>query len=616
MSITDTFERESKTIEARDKAKELGIPAKNFDNLLKAYRKKQSMFFDEGNVTEFEGQPCELACGQYRCSDEGIFLNGLEICSHPIIPVERLKDIEDGTERLKLWYSRGETATGLPRCHETIFGKTTLANAAKITELSSVGIGVTSLNAKDLAEYLAKMEALNYDAIPERKSVSRLGFFRSFGFAPYVDNLAFAGEGSSKGLFESVVSHGNYNSWKQTAMECRNYSTAAKIMLADSFGSPLLAPLNALPFFVHLWCIDSESGKTVALMLAVSVWGNPSLTSPLMASFNSTPVGLERTAAFLNHLPLCLDELQLIKAGKGDFNPYLLAEGKGRLRGIKTGGTETLATWQNIILSTGESPLTGDNSAGGAVNRVVNMECPPGESVVDRARGNEIVNALCSSFGHAGKEFVKKLYPDVLTGRIAACIRPIFAAYQNELQAAGVTSKQAISGAVLLTVDKLACEWIFDGQAEPLSAVELIPFLATKKDVNTGAKAYSFLCDWVQTNAAKFCTGGGPLPFEIFGKVTGTVSGGETMPEDWTEVSIIKSVFNKALKSEGFDPNAVLSWLKEHNYVDGQDRDRFSGLDNPRQRCVRLKLVPGQKGQRGTRQVSQSFDDYYSEEPL
>ena len=86
-------------------------------------------------------------------------------------------------------------------------------------------------------------------------------------------------------------------------------STTARVILAASFASPLLEVLGALPFFVHLWGVDSGTGKTVALMLAASVWGDPAVGA-YIKTFDATVVGHEKTAAFLNHLPLCLDELQ------------------------------------------------------------------------------------------------------------------------------------------------------------------------------------------------------------------------------------------------------------------------------------------------------------------
>ena len=88
----------------------------------------------------------------------------------------------------------------------------------------------------------------------------------------------------------------------------------ARIMLAASFASALVEPCDCLPFFVHLWG-GTESGKTVALMLAASVWASP-LMGDYIRTFNSTAVAQELTAGFVNSLPLCYDELQIVKKSK------------------------------------------------------------------------------------------------------------------------------------------------------------------------------------------------------------------------------------------------------------------------------------------------------------
>lgn len=101
-------------------------------------------------------------------------------------------------------------------------------------------------------------------------------------------------------------------------------------------------------------------------------------------TFNSTVVGHERTAAFLNSLPFLIDELQLSKDshGRSRFDVYQLAQGVGRSRGTKTGGIERTPTWRNTILTTGESPIVGGSAGAGAVNRVIDIECTSNNVVI------------------------------------------------------------------------------------------------------------------------------------------------------------------------------------------------------------------------------------------
>lgn len=175
------------------------------------------------------------------------------------------------------------------------------------------------------------LENLNYDRIPERKSIGRFGYISGEGFSPFVDGLIFDGDANFKTMFHAVRAEGSREEWERVALECRGMSTTARIILAASFASVLLEPLGALPFFVHLWGVDSGTGKTVALMLAASVWADP-VMGAYVKTFDATVVGSEKTAAFLNHLPLCLDELQLARDSRGrlQFDVYKLAQGVGR----------------------------------------------------------------------------------------------------------------------------------------------------------------------------------------------------------------------------------------------------------------------------------------------
>lgn len=182
------------------------------------------------------------------------------------MPVERLVNIDTGEERVRVAYRKGT------QWRSTIVEKVVLANANRVTDLARLGIAVTSQNARAFVEYMNDLENLNYDRIPERKSIGRFGYISGEGFSPFVDGLIFDGDANFKTMFHAVRAEGSREEWERVALECRGMSTTARIILAASFASVLLEPLGALPFFVHLWGVDSGTGKTVALMLAASVW--------------------------------------------------------------------------------------------------------------------------------------------------------------------------------------------------------------------------------------------------------------------------------------------------------------------------------------------------------
>ena len=333
-------------------------------------------------------------------------------------------------------------------------------------------------------------------------------------------------------------------------------SVTAKIVLAASFSSPLLQPLGCLPFFVHLWGVDSGTGKTVALMVAASVWGDPAVGS-YVKTFDGTAVGMEKTAAFLNNLPLCLDELQLAKDAKGktNFDVYRLAQGVGRTRGNRSGGVDKTPTWQNCILTTGESPLTGQASGAGAVNRVIDIECKADRVVI--RDGMRVSGAVKRNFGHAGKAFVEKLYAagDDVPQEITERYQELFRA----LSAQDTTEKQAMAAAAVVLADELACRWIFNGTEQPITVEQISEFLASKAAVSAGERAYKYLCDWVTQNSNKLI--GKSETMDVLGAL-----------EEY-RAYIIRSVFERVLQDAGYSVGATVSWLKQKCLIETRGRN-------------------------------------------
>lgn len=146
------------------------------------------------------------------------------------------------------------------------------------------------------------------------------------------------------------------------------------MMMAASFASVLLEPLKVLPFVLHLWG-TTGTGKTVALMVAMSIWGNPKMGG-LVKTMNMTKNAIMRNAAFLCSIPFAGDELQTIKdKWQGNFDQliYQITEGVDRGRARAYGGVEDTKTWKNSFIFTGEEPITKVNSGGGSKNRVIEI---------------------------------------------------------------------------------------------------------------------------------------------------------------------------------------------------------------------------------------------------
>ena len=535
-------------------AQTVGI--RNLAALFKAYMETVSGTTTPGfNRTDFTGQELELDCGSWNATDTGIYGTdklGFEIvaCYHPIMPVQRLVNVDTKVHKVMLAYRLGR------RWETVIEDRSVVSDSRSVISLSKYGIMVNSETSKALVRYLADVEQLNYDLIPEVSSVGRLGWIDGYGFSPYEENLVFDGEETFRTRFESIQEKGSRQAWLDCVRAVRAGKTpgnvVARIVLAASFASVLVKPCNCLPFFVHLWG-GSETGKSLSLVLAASVWANPEI-GVYIQTFNATEVGKELGAAFCNSLPLIIDELQLVKDNRKDFDKmiYQLSEGVGRTRGQKQGGLQKTPTWRNCIITTGEFPIISANSGEGAVNRTIEVDCHD-TKLFDEPK--KTATSLYANYGFAGREFVEHLMEDGAIERV----QKLQEAMQDALKTGDTMDKQTASAALILAADRLSEEWIFqDGIL--LQPEDISKYLVSKEAVNQNARALQYLYDFININQARFTPEADTHQGEIWGDLDGDYA------------YIIRSKFDQILQDEGYNASAFLGWAKNSgNIICGKD---------------------------------------------
>ena len=551
-SCDNPFEKEQKLTLLAEHAKSVGV--KNFKTLhtkyVKTVRNAAGKEYFE-NASNFTGQEMELNTGTWTADDYGIVRDGYQgqeevACSHPIMPIMRMTNIDSGIEKLKLAFQRGGVWKNI------VCDRKQVASQSSVINLADYGVSVTSENARYMVRYLNDVENLNYERIPERKSASRLGWIDGAGFSPYVEGLEFDGEDSFRTFFDSVRQKGSMNEWVDEMKRIRSApNLAPKIILAASFASALVKPCDGLPFFVHLWG-GTEVGKTVGLMLAASVWANPEM-GKFIHTFNSTAVAQELSAGFVNSLPLILDELQIVK-DKKDFDQmiYQLSEGVGRARGHKTGGLQRTETWANCIITSGEQPISSSSSGGGAVNRIIEIRCK--DKLFEEPA--DLCKVIKSNYGHAGKAFISVLNePNMIQN--ARYLQSTFFRKINQSS----TEKQALAASLILTADFLINEYIFkDGQC--ISFEEMQQFLSDKDSVCQEKRAHEWLQGWIAQNRSNFISSGREVVSECYGRI------------DAGCVNIIRGVFNSACQNEGYNPSAFAIWLRDNGLTDTSGTNR------------------------------------------
>ncbi len=521
------------------------------------------------HYTNFTDSPYDnMACENWIASDDGVYtwnpntgLTDIRACYHPILPVERLKNLQTGEEQIKIAFRRNFT------WQEIIVPKTIIASASKIVNLSAKGIAVTSENARYLVRYLSDVENANDDYIKVQYSSSKLGWIKD-GFIPFDNDVVFDGDAKFREIFESIKEHGSRDIWYGYVKKLRKKRIfELNFMIAASFASVLIKPLNVLPFFVDLWGL-SGNGKSISHMIAASVWADPA-ENKYIGNFKNTDVGLEIKADMLNNLPLIIDDTsQKEKKIEENFEKivYDLCSGQGKTRSNKELGLNRENRWSLCILTNGEYPLQSYMNQGGAINRILEVECTH-ERIFTSPQ--DTIDTFQKNYGFAGKDFVnavKKLGVDN--------IKKLQQEIQKYITSDDKTEKQLLSLSIVLTADRIATDMLFkDGIY--IDATEAKRVLADVSDVSPNERCYEYIVDSVAMNDQRFDF--------------------DTKCEKWGEIEYnhdceckVAMFYPKALdalcKDGGFSRKAFTSWGLKKKIIIGQ-----GGLD------TRVQKISGTK---------------------
>ena len=547
------------------KAAQVGVKELTFRQYWKAYVEAMSprMNIVGANETSFPDQPKMMECGAYQCDEDGVRYYGrmgeeVSVIRHPILPIKRIIDVDTGEQRIQLAFCRVEAKKSAVWQTMTA-SRETLASAQKVISLARNGVAVTSENAKEVVKYLSELESLNYSDMETQRSTGHMGWLPDGQFAPYTDEIVFGGDSDEFAkLYNGFHSAGDEKTWLDIAKAVRSgKSVPARIALAASFAAPLVQKLGALSFFCHFWGLQG-TGKTVALMLGASVWGNP-LIGGYIKSFSGTKVSQELYAAFCGNLPVFLDELQVISDRRMfDDIIYSLCEGVSKGRGAKDGGLQTARRWATVFLTTGEMPIVQSNSGGGAAVRTIEVNYG-GEPFFEDAR--TVANTLKENYGWAGKKFIEAIQSEGTIEALKATQKMFYQKLAGDIQ-----DKQVLSASLLLTADRLADAAIFhDGKA--LTVEDIKPYLITQDQADINQRCYQWLVGWIASNQSRFSKD----KDENNGVQWGVSEVDAETKRDI--VYIIRGQFEKAMQEGGFSPGAFLSWAKRKKLLKTKRND-------------------------------------------
>lgn len=469
------------------------------------------------------------------------------VCYHPILPIEILQNLEDKTYKVKLgYYINNEWKT-------IIVEKSIIASSQAIVKLADFGINVNSENAKYLVRYLTEIESLNEELIPKSTSVSRLGWFDG-ELIPYSKKYEVDNVRDIPNLDEMFSQSGNLEDWVKFFKERRKENPCARIVMASSVISILLEKIKQPGFTLHVYG-ESEYGKTVACMVAQSIFGNPSQDNKgLGINFNFTINGLESVLNKYNNLPLFVNEMQHQKDAK-DYDKilFLVAEGKGKSRSTKNIGLAKQNAWHNVMITNGEKNIIKDNSNAGAYNRCFSYQLKD-YSFKDLALVADFVK---ENYGTPIRKILEKVKD--------FDIKTIFKEKLEKLEEEDTSNKQKIIQALILTGDKLVVDILFE-DGYYLKNEDLADSVVSRKDIMTEERALDLIKDWYVSESRHFWTeeddkdSTEKRKLEIYGRKI-----------EQNQIAFISTILKKKLEDNGFDSNETINAWNRKGYLACQE---------------------------------------------
>lgn len=478
-------------------------------------------------------------------------------CAIPVLPTALMRNVDTGYEKVEISFKK------FNRWYSIVVDRERIASTQKVVALSNEGIEVSSETSKALVAFFADVIARNLDAIPYKPSRASLGWYEK-NFIPYTGDLTFDGDDQFRSLFKAIKSAGTLEEWVDFVAELRQ-NPQMRLMIDASFASPLIDRAGENPFFFHCWGTTSF-GKTVALMVAMSIWGDPSLGA-LTKTLNMTPNAMMANAAFLKNVPFAGDELQTIKnKWRDNYDSIImqLTEGIDRSR-MNYDRVNEQKSWKCAFLTTGEEPAVKASSGGGAKNRVIEMECR--DKLVES--GNKTAAFAKTHYGTAGPVFIEAVKD--------MDIHELYVKKFDEILAkANTTDKQAGAMALILLADKIVTDIFFKTETA-LTVEDVKQYLASDTSVSVAERAYSYICDTIAVNINKF----DPDANQVWGVIEGDTA------------YINKTTLSELLNDKGYDFEAVKREWENKGYIKRNANGYFrwyKTINKMKSGCIRIVM--------------------------
>jgi len=567
----------------------------------------------ESPIDAFDGAPTEgrdySVPRGYRVDSSGVWLvrqrDGEDIselvCSAPMVVTGFGSDVE--TEECVI-----EVAWRIGRSwrRKVVPLSTAKDSRAIIGALGGLGAPVSSANARTVVHYIDHMlsTSLDRETTTETRSISRMGWVQVEGAWSFVWGRSVIGpsqltvqadEGFAQ-LADACVSAGTWEGYLHM-MRRLDSAVGPWLMTWACIASVLLEPLG-LPGYTIDLAGDTSKGKSTSMIVGLSAVGRPAEVGGklgLMGSWKDTPANIERTAAFLQHIPIALDDSKERRSDEDVARTlYQHARGVEKGRG-RPDGNRWRSQWRSWLCSNGEASILSVSRDGGARARtlviggsMLGEESAHGASLAEASEA-----AAKANHGHLLPRVVRHIMGNGGFGALRKAFEPLreYAAAQTDESVARRLSKAVAA----LTLARQLCAEV--GLEPPRGCdplrVAMEACRRSGEDADQPRAAMDRLFAWCAANRARFWWPGARQapPGGWVGRWdhTSEVGGSQTPTDGWDRIAIAPAEVEGILDRQGFDTaNAIAAW-HARGWLDsppGKHRTRKTRMAGSRPRLL------------------------------
>lgn len=431
----------------------------------------------------------------------------------------------------------------------------------ELIKLSGKGADIDESNAKYHIQSL-KYQEENIEIV---NTYTNIGYFKKGGKEIIRLNTGISTNSIYSGNLD-LKEKGNIEEYlkdlKQFIEPYTNISIAFLIGCTSILVSRLSNSSEEISTLLAHFAGDSSKGKSTATMLAISVWGNPSLNSNgLYNSWNSTENAILTSLCGNNGIACAFDELSSSNIENFTKLIYNMVAGKDKLRVTKNINLIDSGSWITTIISNGESSiLNKSNKNTGLKIRVLEFNNTVWTN--DAKHADDIKKLSKNNYGVFGYEFSKA----VLSYPIEE-LKSLFESEKKKFKKL-LKIKCCVDDKVDRTSSKyalitLAGEIIKNTFLNELKLEEIRDYLAEIEKENIHERglennAEYWLRQMIEENSLKFRTNENRYKNDSY---WGTI---KNLDNNKIEVSILKNKFEEIMKKGGFeDSNIIIKKWKD-----------------------------------------------------